>query len=286
MTVVAFDTVGADSWTCPAGVTKIDVVVVGGGGGGGTGAQYDGGGGGAATANTQAKVTVVPGTTYITTVGDGGAGAPTGSAMGYAGTGSILYIGDAPYITSNGGAGGNHGTDNNVGATNGVAGAGGASYGGTGVDGGTGHTGGDCSGGQPGGTGGTGGGGGGGGGGNLSWGCAVGLGGKGGHGYITITYTAASAAFSGTPLVGDKPLTVNFTGPAAQTAYSWDFGDSETASTQSPSHEYHYAGKKTVILATTNAYGFASETKVDYVNATFKARTHAMAQMSDELRRT
>ena len=286
MTVVAFDTVGADSWLCPAGVTKIDVVVVGGGGGGGTGAQYNGGGGLAATANTQSKVTVVPGTTYITTVGDGGAGAATGLVNGSSGIGSILYIGNAPYITSSGGVGGNKAADYNTGHEDGQAGAGGASYGGTGVDGGAGHTGGDCSGVSPGGYGGIGGGGGGGGAGNTSWSCPVGLGGKGGHGYITITYTAASAAFSGTPLAGDKPLTVTFTGPAAQTSYAWDFGDGQTASTQSPQNIYATAGKNTVILATTNAYGFASETKVDYIQALFKSRMHAVSQMSDGLRRT
>ena len=286
MTVVAFDTVGAGSWLCPAGVTKIDVVVVGGAGGGGTGAQYVGGGGGVAAANIQAKVTVVPGTTYITTVGDGGAGAATGSVNGSPGIGSILYIGESPYITSNGGVGGNKGTENNTGSENGANGPG-SGVGGAGVDGGAGSTGGGCAGVYPGGTAGTGGAsGGGGGGGNLSWVCSVGLGGKGGHGYITITYTAASAAFSGTPTSGDKPLTVSFTGPASQDTYSWDFGDEETASTQSPSHEYHYTGKKTVILATTNAYGFASETKVDYVTAYFKSRMHGAIIQSDGLRMT
>ena len=288
MTVEAFDTVGSHTWTCPAGLTKIDVAVVGGAGGGGTGAQYVGGGGGAATANTNSgtKVTVVPGTEYTIYVGDGGEGAATGLVNGSSGNASTLYIGVAPYITSAGGVGGNRGADNNTGYEAGTNGPGGETYGGTGVDGGHGHYGGDCSGGTTGGAGGTGAGGGGGGGGNLSWGCAVGLGGKGGHGYVTITYTAASAAFSGTPLTGDKPLTVAFTGPASQDTYAWDFGDSETASTQSPSHEYHFAGKKTVILATTNAYGFAVETKVDYVTALFKARMHGIACMSDGLRGT
>jgi len=285
MTVVEFDTVGASSWLCPTGVTKIDVEVVGGAGGGGTGAQYVGGGGGAATANTQAKVTVVPGTTYITTVGDGGAGAVSGSVNGSPGIGSILYIGAAPYITSNGGAGGNKGTDNNTGGENGAAGPG-SGIGGTGVDGGGGHTGADCTGAFPGGVGGAGAGGGGGGGGNLSWGCAVGLGGKGGHGYITITYTAPSAAFSGTPTSGDKPLTVDFTGPAGQTTYAWDFGDGQTADTQSPQNIYATAGKKTVLLATTNAYGFASETKVDYITAYFKSRMYSAMIQSDGLRWT
>jgi hypothetical protein len=63
------------SWTAPVGVTRINVVCVGGGGGG---ASYNGswtgsGGGGGALAYAN-NITVVPGTTYTVTVGNGGYG--------------------------------------------------------------------------------------------------------------------------------------------------------------------------------------------------------------------
>jgi PKD repeat protein len=55
---------------------------------------------------------------------------------------------------------------------------------------------------------------------------------------------------------------------------------------QSPEHTYTTAAKRTVILATTNAFGFASETKVDYITVLFKARMHSAMMQSDGLRFT
>lgn len=65
-------------WTAPAGVTKIIVHAQGGGGGGGTGGPYYsagyGGAGGNATYLVPRVITVIPGTTYSLSIGDGGAG--------------------------------------------------------------------------------------------------------------------------------------------------------------------------------------------------------------------
>jgi hypothetical protein len=68
-TVQSFTTVGTTSWTAPAGVTSIEVLVVGGGGGGG--ANHAGGGGAGGVVH-KPSYPVVPGTSYIVTVGAGG----------------------------------------------------------------------------------------------------------------------------------------------------------------------------------------------------------------------
>ena len=76
---------GAGSWTCPAGVTSVQVEAWGGGGGGG-GAQkigvnsYGGGGGGGAYARLN-NFSVTPGSNYVFSVGAAGtAGASSGGA--------------------------------------------------------------------------------------------------------------------------------------------------------------------------------------------------------------
>jgi len=91
-TTVTFNTVGANTWTCPSGVTTITVQCWGGGGGGGgvattSNTASGGGAGGSYTSNT---VTVVPGTVYNITVGAGGtAGANTGGNGGTGGSSSF-----------------------------------------------------------------------------------------------------------------------------------------------------------------------------------------------------
>ncbi len=88
-------------------------------------------------------------------------------------------------------------------------------------------------------------------------------------GYVVVTAApvAPVAAFSGTPLSGVAPLTVAFTDLSSNTptSWAWDFGDTGTASTQNPSHEYAAAGTYTVVLTATNAAGADAETKVAYV---------------------
>ncbi len=78
------------------------------------------------------------------------------------------------------------------------------------------------------------------------------------------------AAFSGTPTSGDYPLTVDFTDASTNvpTSWSWNFGDSGTSSTQSPSHTFTTAGSYTVTLTATNAFGSDAETKTAYITVT------------------
>ena len=78
------------------------------------------------------------------------------------------------------------------------------------------------------------------------------------------------ANFSGTPVSGDAPLTVNFSdlstgGPAA--SWSWSFGDTGSSTSQNPSHTYTSAGSYTVSLTTTGPGGSDTETKVNYITA-------------------
>ena len=65
--VAAFTTVGAGTWTCPAGVTSAEVLVVAGGGGGGGSdtAGQSGGGGGAGGVVHHATYTVVPAVSQV-----------------------------------------------------------------------------------------------------------------------------------------------------------------------------------------------------------------------------
>jgi len=75
------------------------------------------------------------------------------------------------------------------------------------------------------------------------------------------------ADFSGTPLSGDAPLTVQFTDESTNTPTSWywEFGDETTTSTQNPEHEYTYAGLYTVALGACNAQGCDTSTVPDYI---------------------
>jgi len=61
------------TWTCPAGVTEVEVECWGaGGGGGGVTIEYTGGSGGGGGAYVKGKVTVVPGQTYYIRAAKGG----------------------------------------------------------------------------------------------------------------------------------------------------------------------------------------------------------------------
>ena len=79
--------------------------------------------------------------------------------------------------------------------------------------------------------------------------------------------TPVTADFSGSPTVGDAPLTVSFTNGSSGTvtSYSWDFGDSGSSSAQNPSHTYAASGTYTVSLTVTGAGTTDVETKTDYV---------------------
>ncbi|MHC4207280.1 MAG: Calx-beta domain-containing protein, partial [Planctomycetota bacterium] len=85
--------------------------------------------------------------------------------------------------------------------------------------------------------------------------------------YFTMFKGSLQADFSGFPLSGNGPLTVNFTDLSAGTitAYSWDFGDGGTSVDQNPSHTYDSAGVYTVSLTLTGPGGNNTETKTDYI---------------------
>ena len=77
----------SQNWTCPTGVTQVNIIVVGGGGGGGSarngvyGSCVTGGGGGGAGGLCTGVIDVTPGTSYYCEVGAGGAG-----SLGFAST--------------------------------------------------------------------------------------------------------------------------------------------------------------------------------------------------------
>ena len=73
-TVQSFTTLGASTWTAPAGVTSVEYIVVGGAGGGATGYDNAGGGGGGAGMVLTGRLSVSPGTSYPIVIGDGGIG--------------------------------------------------------------------------------------------------------------------------------------------------------------------------------------------------------------------
>ena len=76
------------------------------------------------------------------------------------------------------------------------------------------------------------------------------------------------AAFSGTPRTGNAPLTVTFTDSStgSPTSWAWNFGDTETSTSQNPSHVYNSAGVYTVALIATNGAGSDTETKTNYID--------------------
>ena len=140
------------TWTCPAGVTSIQVEAWGAGGsGGGNNSNSDGGGGGGGGAYSRSTITVIPGVTYTVTVGTGAIGTAvdgtaggdswfntTGTILAKGGNGGIAGTFTSGAAGGNGGAaasgigttrlsGGNGGNGNNSGT--GMGGPGGSSAG-------------------------------------------------------------------------------------------------------------------------------------------------------------
>ncbi|AKB29128.1 cell surface protein [Methanosarcina siciliae T4/M] len=80
---------------------------------------------------------------------------------------------------------------------------------------------------------------------------------------------APAAEFSGTPTVGNTPLTIRFTDESANipTSWAWDFGDgnSTNAIVQNPIHTYTAAGTYNVTLTSTNCAGSDMESKTGYI---------------------
>ena len=124
---VVFKEVGAgQSWTCPAGITQVQVLVVAGGGGGGSGTAGGGGGAGGVVYNSAFSVT--PSTSYSITVGAGGQGSAVNATQGTNGGNSVF----STLTATGGGFGGNENAT--VSWRNGNAGGsgGGGTYNGTG----------------------------------------------------------------------------------------------------------------------------------------------------------
>lgn len=88
---------------------------------------------------------------------------------------------------------------------------------------------------------------------------------------VTATYNATQVAadFSGLPVSGTAPLTVNFTDSSTcATSWSWNFGDTGTDTLQNPSHTYNPSfSSYTVSLTATNASGSNTMTKTNYITA-------------------
>ena len=91
-------------------------------------------------------------------------------------------------------------------------------------------------------------------------------------GYITVTTSPVTGApvvsFSGTPLSGNKPLPVTFTGAGTNTPtrWRWAFGDNGSSTVQSPSHTYTVWGNYDVTFNATNDYGTGSITIKKYIS--------------------
>ena len=79
-----------------------------------------------------------------------------------------------------------------------------------------------------------------------------------------------NAAFSPDKTSGVFPLTINFSDRSTGnvSGWSWDFGDGNTSTEQSPSHTFATAGKYTVSLQVTDGTSNDSESKTDLVWAT------------------
>jgi hypothetical protein len=110
VTVVTQNVAGSYTWTCPAGVTVVQVQCWGAGGGGDGGNATTGaaGGGGGAYAE-ETFYPVVPGTVYSYVVGDGGDGALSNAGQGCPGGPSYFDLGGVsggPGVFANGGGAG------------------------------------------------------------------------------------------------------------------------------------------------------------------------------------
>jgi PKD repeat protein len=78
-----------------------------------------------------------------------------------------------------------------------------------------------------------------------------------------------TADFMGNPRAGTLPLTVIFldTSRGTTSSWSWDFGDGETSSMQSPVHMYTSPGRFTVNLSACNDAGCSWVSKSSYIYA-------------------
>lgn len=140
---ISIDSPGTHNWTCPTGVTFLEVECYGAGGGSGGSAGATKGGGGGAGGFVRTLYPVTAGTVYTFTIGTGGT---AGSDVANGGNGSATIwdaaAGSPP--TANGGSGGQRGAAGGLGGAGGTASNGDLlSNGGAGENGGGGTDGGD-----------------------------------------------------------------------------------------------------------------------------------------------
>jgi len=85
--------------------------------------------------------------------------------------------------------------------------------------------------------------------------------------YIHVDYVAPTADFAANPARVPVNTDVQFTDLSIGyiTDYSWDFGDGQTSTAQSPVHQYQAAGDYTVRLTVTGPGGTDLEEKTDYI---------------------
>ncbi|MEL7160647.1 MAG: PKD domain-containing protein, partial [Bacteroidota bacterium] len=83
-----------------------------------------------------------------------------------------------------------------------------------------------------------------------------------------------TAFFTADPLTGDAPLTISFDASGSTdsdgtiTAYNWSFGDGETGSGETPSHDFLTAGEYTVSLTVTDEDGATSAEVTETITVT------------------
>jgi len=92
--------------------------------------------------------------------------------------------------------------------------------------------------------------------------------------FLVVEYPseAPTAAFTGTPTSGDKPLTVEFTDESTGTITEreWDFGDGGNSTDRNPVHTYTAAGTYTVNLTVSTGSGSDTLSRPGYITVTVK----------------
>ena len=87
--------------------------------------------------------------------------------------------------------------------------------------------------------------------------------------YITVNAVAPTAAFFGTPTSGTPDLRVKFNNTSSQyTQSSWNFGDGNTSTEDSPIHTYTTAGDYDVSLTVTGEGGSTTIDESAYITLT------------------
>ena len=86
--------------------------------------------------------------------------------------------------------------------------------------------------------------------------------------YVTVTNPPLpQIAFNGTPLSGNRQLTVNFIDVSTNSPnrWIWNFGDGSTSTSKNPSHRYTRRGRYSVSLRAYNSNGSNILTKTNYI---------------------